>query len=190
MAGNYNKEGRHRTMKTMKSLGHSGLGCMALAVISSSVYASGADQNTVGAHNLVHRVSHSLADSQTYSRTSNSGYKWGKTAEPAKTSSSWAEATTQRSGYKWGTSDASQSNAPSYAGSASYEVETMGASEQTGYRWGLRNYADQTGYRWGLRNYADQTGYRWGLRNYADQTGYRWGLRNYADQTGYRWGLR
>jgi hypothetical protein len=164
-------------MKTMKSLGYSGIGGIALAVISSSVYASGADQNAAGAHNLVHRVSHSLADSQTYSRTSNSGYKWGKKAEPAQTSSTWAETTTQRSGYKWGNSDASHSNAPSYAGSASYEVETMGASEQTAYKWGLRSFAEQSAYKWGLRNASDQAAYKWGLRSFAEQSAYKWGLR-------------
>ena len=168
-------------MKTLKTLGYAGAGSIAIALMAPAMSFADAGQaptaNGSSSNSLVHRVSHSLAGSESYTSTSQGGYKWGRKAEQTESEAKWAGSTNTRSSYKWGDSAASETEGQSFAGTSSYD-------------WGVQNFAEQSGYRWGLRNYADQTGYRWGLRNYSDQTGYRWGLRNYSDQTGYRWGLR
>ena len=167
-------------MNTLKNLSYASIGTLALTLMAPSISVAEADQasSTNGAHNLVHRVSHSLANEDTYTASTGAGYKWGKKASQEEpTDSQWAEAPS-RGSYKWGNSAASGNpDAPAYAGSASYEWGTMSFSDQAGYRWGMRSFSDQAGYRWGMRSFSDQAGYRWGMRSFSDQTGYRWGMR-------------
>ena len=144
-------------MKTTKSLGYASAGTLAMALLaipSLSIAESG--EATTSSHSLVHKVSHSLADSQSYTSGGNSGYKWGRKAEQTQTNADWAMQDNSRSGYKWGQSDDTSPASQAYANSASYQ-------------WGVKSYSEQAGYRWGLKSYADQTGYRWGLKSFADQ---------------------
>ena len=168
-------------MKTIKTLVYTGVSSLTVAVFAPSIGMAEVNKAVAatesGSHSLVHRVSHSLADSESYTSNGPSGYKWGRKVEQNDAKVDWAGSTHARSGYKWGDEATSGAKVQAYANNASYQ-------------WGVRSYADQTGYRWGLKNFADQTGYRWGLKNFADQTGYRWGLKSFADQTGYRWGLK
>ena len=179
-------------MNTYKAVKSAGLMSIAVALLVPSISMAEADQASASSsHNLVHRVSHSIADSKSYTRSGSAGYKWGKTAQPTESSAKWADNTPARSGYKWGnTASTAKSEAPAYAGASDYQWGSMSFSEQSVYRWGLRSFADQSVYRWGLRSFADQSVYRWGLRSFADQSVYRWGLRSFADQSVYRWGLR
>ena len=166
-------------MKTYKAIKAAGLISAATALLVPSISVAEVEQTaaTQGSHNLVHRVSHSLADAKSYTRSGNAGYKWGKTAEASTATAAWADNAPTRSGYKWANADSKDKQTEqTYAGSSDYQ-------------WGLRNFSEQTGYKWGLRNFSDQTGYKWGLNSYADQTGYKWGLNNFAEQTGYKWGL-
>ena len=167
-------------MNTIKAIKTAGLTSVAIALLTPSISMAEVDQTsaTQGSHNLVHRVSHSLADAKSYTRSGKAGYKWGKTAETTESNAAWADNTPARSGYKWGsTNSTAKAETQSYAGASNYQWGSMSFSEQSGYKWGLRNFSDQTGYKWGLRNFSDQTGYKWGLRNSADNTGYKWGLR-------------
>ena len=180
-------------MKTYKAIKAAGLISAATALLVPSISVAEVEQTaaTQGSHNLVHRVSHSLADAKSYTRTGNAGYKWGKTAEASTATAAWADNAPTRSGYKWANADSKDKQTEqTYAGSSDYQWGSMSFSEQSVYRWGLRSFSDQSVYRWGLRNFSDQTVYRWGLRNFSDQTVYRWGLRNFSNQTVYRWGLR
>ena len=155
-------------MNTLKKLSYASIGTLAIALMAPSISVAETDQTTAtnGAHNLVHRVSHSLANEDAYTASTGAGYKWGKQASQDESSDAqWAEAPA-RGGYKWGNTPASSSSdAPAYAGSSSYEWGTMSFSDQAGYRWGMRSFSDQAGYRWGMRSFSDQTGYRWGMRS-------------------------
>jgi hypothetical protein len=179
-------------MKTLTKIGIAGLGSIAATLMTPAISMAETGQATAekstNGHSLVHRVSHSLASAESYSKSGTSGYKWGKKTEQAETSQKWADNTTTRGGYKWGTS-AAQDSSQSLAES-SYEWGTMSFSEQSGYRWGMKNFSDQSGYRWGMKTFADQSGYRWGMKTFADQSGYRWGMKTFADQSGYRWGMK
>ena len=151
-------------MKTTKTLGYAGAASIAIAMMAPSLSFADAGQvakaSGASSHSLVHRVTHSLAGSESYTSTSQGGYKWGRKAEQPESNAKWAGSTSTRSGYKWGDSAASEpAEAQSFAGASSYD-------------WGVQNFAEQSGYKWGLRNLADQTGYKWGLRNSADQTSY------------------
>jgi hypothetical protein len=159
-------------MKTTKSLGYASASTLAIALLAApSMSIAETGGAATSSHSLVHKVSHSLADSQSYTSGGNAGYKWGRKAEQTQTNAEWAMEDASRSGYKWGNSDNGQPAAHSYA-------------DSTTYTWGVRNYADQSGYKWGIKNYADQSGYKWGIKNYADQSGYKWGIKNYAEQWG------
>jgi hypothetical protein len=155
-------------MKTLKTLVSTCASITAMALLTPAVSMAEVNQtaapSSTGAHSLVHRVSHSLADSESYTSNGPSGYKWGRKIDQDNPRAEWAETTATRGSYKWGNSSAAKPAAQAYAGTTSYQ-------------WGVRSYAEQAGYRWGLKNLADQTGYRWGLKNFADQTGYRWGLK-------------
>ena len=155
-------------MNTLKKLSYASIGTLALTLMAPSVSLAESGQtsaNTAGSHNLVHRVSHSLADADAYTGGTGAGYKWGKKASQSESSNAqWAESST-RGGYKWGNSSTSaKSDAPSYAGTSSYQWGSMSFAEQSGYRWGMRSFSDQAGYRWGMRSFSDQAGYRWGMR--------------------------
>ena len=131
-------------MKTNKSLGYASAGTLALALLAGSSLSiaetgQSASNNGANSHSLVHKVSHSLADTQNYTSSGTSGYKWGRKSEQDNANAEWASTTPARSGYKWGNSSTAEPAAQSYAGSASYE-------------WGVKSYADQTGYKWGLKN--------------------------------------
>jgi hypothetical protein len=142
-------------------------------------------------HSVVQRVSYSLAESESYSRPGNVGYKWGKTAEIGDSISQWETGPTDKDGYKWDrTSSNHNPTSRSFAGSTAYKWGSMSFSEQSAYRWGVRSFSDQSAYRWGVRNNSDQAAYRWGVRSVADQAAYRWGVRSVADQAAYRWGVR
>ena len=180
-------------MTTFKAIKSAGLTTAAIALLVPNISMAEVEQTnaTQSSHNLVHRVSHSLADAKTYTRSGEAGYKWGKTAEAQPSHAAWTDNAPARSGYKWANAETNgEDQAPSYAGASNYQWGSMSFSEQSVYRWGLRSFSDQTVYRWGLRSFSDQTVYRWGLRSFSDQTVYRWGLRSFADQTVYRWGLR
>ena len=179
-------------MNTLKAVKAAGLASIATALLIPSI--SMAEVNQTGAEqssqNLVHRVSHSLADAKSYTRSGNAGYKWGKSAQTNESNSQWAENEPTRSGYKWSNSSSTpKTETQTYAGTSGYQWGSMSFSEQSAYRWGLRSFADQSAYRWGLRSFADQSAYRWGLRSFADQSAYRWGLRSFADQSAYRLSL-
>ena len=141
-------------MNTKKSLGIAGIGSIALAMIAPSVSFADAGQaaatNGTSSHSLVHRVTHSLADSQSYTSSGTAGYKWGKKIEQGQSDAKWAESTSTRSGYKWGDSSQADGEAQSYAGASAYEWGTMNFAGQAGYRWGMNSFADQSGYRWGM----------------------------------------
>ena len=179
-------------MKTLTKIGIAGLGSIAATLMTPAISMAETGQATAekstNGHSLVHRVSHSLASAESYSKSGTSGYKWGKKTEQAETSQKWADNTTTRGGYKWGTS-AAQDSSQSLAES-SYEWGTMSFSEQSAYKWGIRNFSDQTAYKWGIRNFSDQTAYKWGIRNFSNQSAYKWGIRNFAGQAAYKWGIR
>jgi hypothetical protein len=150
----------------IKALSYAGVSSLTLALLSPAIsHAETGQAAATGSHSLVHRVSHSLADATSYTGSPNAGYKWGKERQPSSAEVQWAEESQARGGYKWGQSEGQMdADAPTYAGTASYEWATMSFPEQAAYKWGLRSYADQTAYKWGLRSYADQTAYKWGLR--------------------------
>jgi hypothetical protein len=147
------------------SLHSMGASALALGLITPNVaMAESGDSASANGHSIVHRVTHSLANADSYSNSSG-GYKWGrKTESNADTSSKWADSTPARGGYKWGNSPAAKSGAHSYAGTTSYRWNSMGFVEQSRYKWGVRNYAEQARYKWGVRNYAEQARYKWGVR--------------------------
>ena len=138
-------------MKIITSLCSGGAVSIAIALLTPSI--SFADTNQTNAssgtssHSLVHRVSHSLADSESYTTSGQSGYKWGHKAERTDSRASWAESTPTRTGYKWRDTTATGHESQAFAGTASYD-------------WGVRSYAEQAGYRWGVRNFANQAGYQ------------------------------
>ena len=146
-------------MDTYKAIKSAGLTSIAIALLTPSLSLAEPDQNgATETHNLVHRVSHSIADSKAYTRSGSAGYKWGKKVEPTKSNAQWAKSTPARSGYKWGnTATAAETEAQTYAGSSDYQWGSMSFSEQSAYRWGLRSFAEQSAYRWGLRSFADQS---------------------------------
>ena len=167
------------SLKTIKIASISALtaALLAPAISMAEVSETNAEAGN-GGHSLVHRVSHSIADSKAYTRSAASGYKWGKGAEQTESSSGWAESTPARSGYKWGNSTTSaKPDAQSYAGASSYQWGSMSFSEQAAYKWGVRSFADQSAYKWGVRSFADQSAYKWGVRSFADQSAYKWGVR-------------
>ena len=173
-------------MNNIKTLGYAGISTIAMALMAPSMSLADMSQASKSeGSSLVHRVSHSLAGSESYTTNGPSGYKWGRKVEQPESKAVWAESTASRSGYKWGDSTVAEREAQAFAGTSSYQWGVRSYAEQAGYRWGVSSYADQTGYRWGVSSYADQTGYRWGVSSYADQTGYRWGVSSYANQTGY-----
>ncbi len=180
-------------MTTYRAIKAAGLASAAIAMLVPSISMAEVEQTTAtqGTHNLVHRVSHSLAEAKSYTRSGNAGYKWGKSVEETTANSAWADNAPARSGYKWANaeSDVKQTE-QSYAGNSNFQWGSMSFSEQSVYKWGLRNFSDQSVYKWGLRSFSDQTVYKWGLRNFSDQTVYKWGLRSFSDQTVYKWGLR
>jgi len=136
-------------MKTIKTLGYAGAASIAIAMMAPSMSFADAGQvanaNGTSSHSLVHRVTHSLAGSESYTSTSQGGYKWGRKAEQPESNAKWAGSTSARSGYKWGDSAASEPEAQSFAGTSSYD-------------WGVQNFAEQSGYRWGLKDFSEQTG--------------------------------
>ncbi len=127
------------------------LGGLTLALLSPNLTLAGSEQtaSAEGSQNLVHRVSHSLADAKSYTRSGNAGYKWGKTTQPATATSEWADNTPAQAGYKWGKAD-TQPEVETYADNAGYQWGSMSFSEQSAYNWGLRYFADQSAYSWGL----------------------------------------
>ena len=142
-------------MNTIKTLGFAGAGSFAIALLVPYMSLAGMSpaataNSDAGSSSLVHRVSHSLADGESYTSTGPVGYKWGRKVEQSSSKANWDASTTARGGYKWGNSSASETQAPSYAGT-------------TAYNWGVQSYAEQAGYRWGVNKYADQAGYRWGV---------------------------
>ena len=66
-------------MNTIKAIKTAGLTSVAIALLTPSISMAEVDQTsaTQGSHNLVHRVSHSLADAKSYTRSGKAGYKWG-----------------------------------------------------------------------------------------------------------------
>ena len=155
------------------------------AEVSQKVHAS------EGGQSIIQRVSHSLAESKSYSRSGNAGYKWGKTADNTEPTAHWDANSSTSGGFKWKQSVSDkQAAAPALAVTSSFKWGSMSFSEQAAYRWGVRSFADQSAYRWGVRSDAEQSAYRWGVRSVADQAAYRWGVRSIADQAAYRWGVR
>ncbi|MEP5567063.1 MAG: hypothetical protein ABJN62_04450 [Halioglobus sp.] len=140
-------------MNTYKAIKSSGLISIAVALLLPSISMAEAGQTNASQNqNLVHRVSHSIADSESYTRSGSAGYKWGKTAQPTESNAKWADNTPARSGYKWGnTASTEKADAPAYAGTSDYQWGSMSFSEQSAYKWGLRSFADQSAYKWGLR---------------------------------------
>ena len=137
-------------------------------------------QTTTGetGHSIVHRVSHSLAESKSYTRSTDAGYKWGKTEQRAESSSEWTTTESARGGYKWGqANEAAKPAANSYADTSTYEWGTRSFSEQSAYKWGMRSFSDQSAYKWGMRSFSDQSAYKWGMRSFSGQSAYKWGMR-------------
>ena len=88
-------------MNTYKAIKSAGLTSIAIALLTPSLSLAEADQNgATETHNLVHRVSHSIADSKAYTRSGSAGYKWGKKVEPTKSNAQWAKNTPARSGLR------------------------------------------------------------------------------------------
>ncbi|MEH6585281.1 MAG: hypothetical protein V7720_01925, partial [Halioglobus sp.] len=153
-------------MNTYKAIKLAGLTTVAVTLLVPSISMAEVDQTAQSGQNLVHRVSHSLADAKSYTRSGNAGYKWGKSSQANESEAQWADNTPARSGYKWGnTSSEPKADSPSYAGTSNYQWGSMSFSEQSAYKWGLRSFADQSAYKWGLRSFADQSAYKWGLRS-------------------------
>jgi hypothetical protein len=142
-------------MNTLKAIKIAGLSSIAAVLMTPSLSIAETTQSNAtagtGGHSLVHRVSHSLADSKAYTRSGNAGYKWGKSVQPADSQESWTENSTARSGYKWGKTSEAKAESQSYAGASSYQWGSMSFSEQSAYRWGMRSFSDQSAYRWGMR---------------------------------------
>ena len=116
-------------------------------------------------HSVIQRVSYSLAESTSYNRSGNGGYKWGKNAEARESISQWESTSAAQSGFKWNETDSkSDSSSPNFAATTSQKWGSMSFSKQAAYRWGVRSFADQSAYRWGVRSAAEQTAYRWGVR--------------------------
>ena len=148
-------------MTTMRKTGLAYIAGAALVALTPSVAVADNAQQVSGeaTGNLVHRVSHALATTQTYSAgEAKSGYKWGQDlAEPAEKASAWAEnreAQSVQNGSKWGSSKSSQ---------------------QTRNPWGRANAAEQSRNPWGRANTAEQTRNPWGRANAAEQSRNPWG---------------
>src|SRR5210317_1741360 len=95
-------------MATIKSLSL-GLGSIALAAMSPTLCIAETQQTAgldgAASHSLVHRVSRSLAEADTYTSSGMSGYKWGQKSSQVDTgATNWAGSTRTRSSYKWGDS--------------------------------------------------------------------------------------
>ena len=182
-------------MNNLKAIKIACLGSVAAMLMTPALSIAETTQSnaTVGAggHSLVHRVSHSLADSKAYTHTGSAGYKWGKSVQRPQTDTEWSDNHRSQGGYKWGNSATSDKpSSDSYAGASSYQWGSMSFSDQSAYRWGIRSFSDQSAYRWGIRSFSDQSAYRWGIRSFSDQSAYRWGIRSISDQSAYRWGIR
>jgi hypothetical protein len=157
-------------MKTLKLLHYTSVASLTLAMftavpsIADTLSAETAATGDSG--NLVHRVSRSLAGTQTYTSNVKSSYKWGTQTDDSISKPRQAQAKTEsiRGGYKWGDSSTASPQVPSYAGAAAAN-------------WGTKSYADEARNKWGLRNFSDQSRNKWGLRNFSDQSRNKWGLR-------------
>ena len=144
-------------MKTIKTLGYLGAGGIAIALLVPAMGIVGAGQSAATAaasHSLVHKVSQSLAGTESYTSSGPSGYKWGRKLEQTQTDANWIGSTSARSGYKWGDNAISESAAPTFASTSSYEWSVKGYAEQAGYKWNLNSFANQAGYKWNLNGQA------------------------------------
>jgi len=177
-------------MNTIKTLGYASLSSVVLAIATPMLSMAEGVSTSAVTHSSVHRVIHSLAETQVYTGGNVAGNKWENGVELNRNQIQWADSTPSRSGSKWGDSTVIQSHSPSFAGTSEYQWGLRSYSEQAGNKWALRNYAEQAGNKWALRNYAEQAGNKWALRNYAEQAGNKWALRNYAEQAGNKWALR
>ena len=102
--------------------------------------------------NLVHRVSHTLAASRSYSHSANAGYKWAKGVSQTQSVDAWAAGDSAQSGYKWNAeSSADKAKGSAYASNAEYQWNSMSFSEQASYKWGQSSIAEQAANKWWLR---------------------------------------
>ena len=148
-------------MNTFKAIKIAGLSSVAAMLMAPSLSIAETTQSNAtvgtGGHSLVHRVSHSLADSKAYTHSGSAGYKWGKSVQRPEADSEWSDNNPSQGGYKWGNSATTdKAGSESYAGASSYQWGSMSFSDQSGYRWGMRSFSDQSGYRWGMRSFAEQ----------------------------------
>ena len=157
-------------MKTIKLLNYASIATLTLAMFTTAPSMADTPSAQTAAPgdsgNLVHRVSHSLASTQTYTSNVRSSYKWGERAAESEPEAQWtqAESKPSRSGYKWGSSSTLPPQEPSYAGATAVQWGTMSYSDQARNKWGQRNFSDQSRNKWGLRNFSDQSRNKWGLR--------------------------
>jgi hypothetical protein len=185
-------------MKTMKMLG-----ILAAASLATSLYATvvnsentkvteGDTAQSYRPHSEVHEVGHNIASSTHYHLSLPSGYKWGdhQPQPMASKEESWSKQQSLSGGYKWGSVRNVSGIDKSIARSSGIESSPAASSNQSGYKWGIRGFAEQSGYKWGIRGLAGQAGYKWGIRGHSVQTGYKWGIRSNSAQAGYKWGIR
>ena len=161
-------------MKTLK--GCVGFGALVVAITAMpSIAEVNASLSTMAKQNSsqVHRVGTALASKESY-RSSQSGYKWGKTENAPSHDTTWVAHSTNMPSYKWSQQQESRSPSGDYAGSAGYDWKTMGQPAQSGYRWRAQSTPEVVGYRWRAQNTPEVAGYRWRAQNTPEIAGYRW----------------
>jgi hypothetical protein len=153
-------------MKTLKKMGYAGAATLAMTLLTPATTMADSAQNQTAQNssNVVHRVSHTLANTQEYSATARAGAKWGKEAPEAAKKAAWAGSTSQevRSGYKW---------------------EQDSSPEQSRNRW-RRDHVEQSRNRW-RRDHVEQSRNRW-RRDHVEQSRNRW-RRDHVEQSRNRW---
>ncbi len=165
-------------MKTIKKMGVTGITSAALVLLAPSTsLAEGLQGQSAESGNLVHRVSHALANTQQYTGKVVSGNKWGSPSTSHQSRTMWADSPEPQSGYKWGQSK-----------SGIHQSANAGVAKQTGKRWGRGSFSEQSGKRWGRGSFSEQSGKRWGRGSFSEQSGKRWGRGSFSEQTGNRWG--
>ncbi len=126
-------------MKLNRSLGLGSLAAIALSVALPTAAVAGSEQGQAAEEsgNNVHRVVHSLAANEAYTREAGAGYKWNRSVERVDT---WADSLEGQTGYKWGNAAAPVNG-----------TAAKNFAEQAGNRWSRRDFSEQAGNRWSRR---------------------------------------
>ena len=127
-------------MKLNRFTGFGSLAAIALSV--ALPYTTSADPSRAAdtSGNTAHRVIHSLASNEAYTRATGAGYKWGQRTTQTDRASTWADSLAGQTGYKWG--------------NAAAPLNTTAA----------KNFAEQSANRWARRDFSEQAANRWARR--------------------------